>query len=175
MTHPESGAGRVTDPDGTQRVDGAVAARFDPDTTYQLPDRVALDPTSAAALAIAELLPEMLEGPDGATAIDVRRLAAAALATVEGLPTIPRWEGPRAVGGAARPPLSTDPLFTVDVRGPAVVLTAEIGDEAEENATVPPADARAWALAVLAACAVAEQAGPYLTPDDRPTAATLED
>lgn len=170
MPEPSSPGERTTDPDGTQRVNGQVAETFDPDTTYLLPERITLDPETAGALAIGDLLPEMLaEGPDGATAVDVRRLSRAVLAAVEDMPRIPAWEGARATGGTGRPPAGADPLFTVDVSGGAVVLrvemTCEHDTECADDAGIPPADARQWALALLAACGQAEANGPYITPD----------
>lgn len=128
-----------------------------------LPEQAALDPESAGALALMDVLPEMLGdvGADGTVvALDVRRIARTVLDAVADMPRIPRWDGPRIIGGTTRPPGHPDPEIMVEVRGGLVCFHIETettaGDPIDRDASIAPADARQWALAVLAACVVAE-------------------
>lgn len=154
-----------------------------------LPERVALDPVSAVALALSDALDEAeaaAPGP-GMLALDFRKTSERILDALDRLgdaPRIPAWDQPRTVGGATSQaasgqPSLPDPEIVVDVDGTGVVLrvtfTAVRGmrDPGQPGeivdlhaaARVPPADARAWFLAGLAACAAAETSGPYITPD----------
>lgn len=166
-TTPDGPAEPATEPD-----DGPVLV---------LPERAQLDPYSAAALALAETLPPMIEGDPEAWAIDMMALARATLDAVGAFPQIPQWSEPRTLGGANRGG-EPEPDITVHVDGGAVVLqvaTVDVHTEPEEDGggrttsvttrrmIVAPADMRAWCLAGLAAAATAEATAPYveLAPD----------
>ena len=127
---------------------------------YVLPERAVLDPVSAGALALADVLPAMLEpGEDGALAVDMKAIASTVLGAVDALPRVPPWEGPRTVGGTVRDGQRPDPSVEVDAEPGVVLLTATVGmgdDTVVEQARVLPVDARQWFLAGLAACAAAE-------------------
>lgn len=127
---------------------------------YVLPERAVLDPVSAGALALADVLPAMLEpGENGALGVDLKAIASTVLDAVGDLPRVPPWEGPRTVGGTVRDGQRPDPIVEVDAEPGVVLLTATVGmgdDTMEEQARVRPVDARQWFLAGLAACAAAE-------------------
>jgi hypothetical protein len=132
----------------------------------ELPERLVFGPEDMATVAVSMKLSEMLEGTDAGNlvlALDMRALALAALTAVDGLPRVPRWTEARQVGGATRGGGLPEPQITVDVAGSQVafladVVTLEDGQTRQVigTAQVPPADARTWALAVLAACDAAE-------------------
>ena len=140
---------------------------------FRLPERAELDPVSAAALALMDVVPPMLEqGTDGgAVAIDLKAIATTVLDAVAGLPRVPRWVEARAMGGTKRGDALPDPSITVDLdhADPGVVrcgveVTVQREPDYErgdvwfitQSVEVPVVEARQWFLAGLAACAAAE-------------------
>lgn len=152
----------MTDRAVDQAVDQAVdpaAQAVDPDA-LALPQRPVLDASSAAALAVSDELDR--QSTESAVpfmgAVDVRRLADAALAGIGEFPRIPAWTGEsRAIGGIKRPDTTApDPLITVDDPAERDIVPLTVEDVAGEyQLRSPVEDVEQWALAVLAACRAA--------------------